>query len=60
MRTKFVEISIQPQTALEDVYLMGAEIKFTESPRVVEPTGRKRTRKRKWYDEEPYPYDSEF
>ena len=53
----FVEISIQPQSPLEEIYLMGAEIKFKEYPRVVEPVGRKRTYKRKRYDDEPYPYD---
>ena len=50
----FVEMSIQPQVPLEEVYLMGAEIKFKEHPRVIEPIGRKRTYKRKWYDDDPY------
>ena len=50
----FIEMSIQPQLSLEGVYLMGAEIRFTESPRVREPTGRKRTYKKKWYDYDPY------
>jgi len=52
-----VEISIQPQAPLEGIYFMGAEIKFSEYPRVIEPIGRKRTYKRRWYDEEPYPYE---
>ena len=50
----FVEISVQPQVPLETVYLMGAQIQYKEHPRVIEPTGRKRTHKRKWYDDDPY------
>lgn len=51
-----VAMEIRPQDPLEEVYFVGTHIKYIESPRVIEPIGRKRTRKRRWYDEEPYPY----
>ncbi|GAG01955.1 unnamed protein product, partial [marine sediment metagenome] len=54
----FMEIQVEP--SLEEVYYIGANIQYTEYPRVIEPKGRKRTYKRRWYDEEPYPYDDEY
>ena len=52
----FVVMEVEAQPQPDDVFFMGAHIKYTEAPRVIEPMGRKRTRKRRWYDEEPYPY----
>ena len=45
-----VEMSIQPQSLSDGIYLMGAHIQYGEHPRVIEPRGRKRTRKKKRYD----------
>lgn len=50
----FVVMEIRPKDLFEEVSFIGAHIKYTESPRVIEPTGRKRTYKRKWYDYDPY------
>jgi len=54
----FVEMKAWAKTPLEEVLFLSAEIKFKEYPRVVEPVGRKRTHKKRRYDEDPYPYDS--
>ena len=52
-----VVMELQAHPALDEIYFMGAQIQFQEYPRVREPKGRKRTRKKRWYDDEPYPYD---
>ena len=50
----FVIMEIKPQPQLDEVYFMGAHIQYKEHSRVTEPTGRKRTHKRRWYDDDPY------
>ena len=49
-----MEVTANP--AIDEVYLMGTEIRYTDEPRIREPVGRKRTHKQKW-DEDDY-YDS--
>ena len=50
----YMEVIATP--SIDEVYLMGTEICYTDEPRIREPVGRKRTYKRK-RDEDDY-YDS--
>jgi len=53
-----VLMEIQAKPHIDGVYFMGSEIRYTEEDRPREPTGRKRTYKEK-YDEDDY-YDPEY
>ena len=55
----FVAMEIEAQPQLDEVYFMGANIKYEESPRVIEPIGRKRPHKRSRWDDD-YDYYRSF
>ena len=55
----FVVMEIEAQPQLDEVFFMGANIKYEESPRVIEPTGRKRPYKRSRWDDD-YGYYQSF